>query len=75
MTITVDATYANGVFRPKQALTLPEGAEVRLAISAGEKSDAREDGDPLAGLIGTFATGRSDGAANHDKYIYGEPRS
>ncbi len=75
MTIIVDATYENGVFKPSQAIVLPEGTAVRLAISAGEDTLADDGGDPLAGLIGTFATGRSDGAAKHDKYIYGDPRS
>ena len=70
MTITVEATYENGILRPNQALTLADGAKVRLTISPVEPDD-----DPLAGLIGTFSSGRSDGAENHDKYIYGDPRS
>jgi predicted DNA-binding antitoxin AbrB/MazE fold protein len=70
MTITVEATYENGILRPNQALTFADGAKVLLTISSVE-----EDEDPLAGLIGTFSSGRSDGAANHDKYIYGDPHS
>jgi predicted DNA-binding antitoxin AbrB/MazE fold protein len=70
MTITVDATYKNGVLTPKQALALADGAEVHLTISPVDQGD-----DPLAGLIGIFSSGRSDGAANHDKYIYGDPQS
>jgi predicted DNA-binding antitoxin AbrB/MazE fold protein len=69
MSITVDATYENGFFKPKQALNLLEGAEVRLTIRSAEPDD-----DPLAGLIGTFSSGRTDGAAKHDQYIYGDPR-
>lgn len=70
MSITVEAVYENGLLRPKQTLTLADGAEVRITINP-----VGPDEDPLAGLIGTFSSGRSDGAANHDKYIYGDPRS
>ena len=47
-----------------------EGTEVELTMTAPGPDD-----DPLAGLIGIFSTGRADGAANHDKYIYGDPHS
>jgi hypothetical protein len=30
--------------------------------------------DPLAGLIGVFSSGRTDGAEQHDHYIYGTPK-
>jgi predicted DNA-binding antitoxin AbrB/MazE fold protein len=66
MTITVEATYENGVLRPKQALTLADGAEVRLTISPVEQEE-----DPFEAVIGT-CEGPPDGAANHDKYIYGD---
>lgn len=65
MTITVDATYENGVLKPKQPLTLTEGTEVRLAISPVD-----EDYDPLDAVIG-IGDGLPDGADNHDKYLYG----
>lgn len=65
MTITVDATYENGVLKPKQPLTLTEGTEVRLAISPVD-----EDHDPLDAVIG-IGDGLPDGADNHDKYLYG----
>jgi predicted DNA-binding antitoxin AbrB/MazE fold protein len=70
MSITIEATYENGVFKPKKPLALAEGTEVQLTMKAVE-----EDDDPLAGLIGIFSSGRTDGAANHDKYIYGDPHS
>jgi predicted DNA-binding antitoxin AbrB/MazE fold protein len=69
MSITVDATNENGVLKPKQPLSLADGAEVRLTVSP-----VNENADPLEGLIGVFSSGRTDGAANHDKYIYGDPR-
>jgi len=66
MSMTVEATYENGVLKPKQPLTLPEGAEVRLTVCA-----LQEPEDPLKGVIGIGQSGRTDGAENHDKYIYG----
>ena len=50
-------------------LTLAEGTEVRLTLSAVD-----EDYDPLAAVIGIGDSGRTDGADNHDKYIYGKIR-
>ena len=68
MTTTIKATYVNGVLKPTKPLALPEGAEVKLTMTTN-------DDDPLAGLLGVFSSGRTDGAANHDKYIYGDPHS
>jgi predicted DNA-binding antitoxin AbrB/MazE fold protein len=69
MSITVEATYENGVLRPKQALPLADGAEVRLTINSVE-----QDNDPFEAVIG-ICDGPPDGAANHDKYLYGDRRS
>jgi predicted DNA-binding antitoxin AbrB/MazE fold protein len=66
MTTTIKATYIQGVFKPEGPIALAEGAQVELTLTIPS-----EDDDPLAGLIGIFSTGRTDGAANHDKYIYG----
>jgi len=68
MTIVVEAVYENGLLKPKQPLTLAEGTEVRLTVTP-----AAEPYDPLAGVIG-IGEGRTDGAAKHDKYIYGKIR-
>jgi predicted DNA-binding antitoxin AbrB/MazE fold protein len=69
VSITVEATYANGVLTPKQPLALPEGADVRLTIDPAHK-----DRDPLEAVIGIGDSGRTDGADNHDHYIYGVPK-
>ncbi len=69
MTITIDATFENGMLKPKTPLGLAEGAEVRVTINA---LDA--DHDPLEAVIGSCDSGRTDGADNHDKYIYGKLR-
>ena len=67
MTIVVDATYQNGILKPKEPLTLAEGAEVRLTITP-----AAEPYDPLEAVIGIGESGRTDGAEHHDQYIYGK---
>ena len=69
MSVTVEATYENGVFKPRQPLDLAEGAEVRLTV---DPVTADED-DPLDAVIG-IGEGPPDGADNHDKYIYGKDR-
>ena len=69
MTLTVEAIYENGVLKPKQPLVLDEGTEVRLTVTP-----VAEDHDPLAGVIGVCKTGRTDGAENHDRYLYGKRR-
>jgi predicted DNA-binding antitoxin AbrB/MazE fold protein len=69
MPITIEAVYENGVLKPKQPLALTEGTEVRLSVTP-----IKEDHDPLAAVIG-IGEGVPDGAEDHDKYIYGTPRS
>jgi predicted DNA-binding antitoxin AbrB/MazE fold protein len=69
MTITVEATYENGVLKPKEPLALDEGTAVRLTLSTVD-----QDNDPLKDVIGIGDSGRTDGAANHDYYIYGTRR-
>jgi predicted DNA-binding antitoxin AbrB/MazE fold protein len=67
MTLTIDAIYEKGLLKPKNPLTLPEGAEVHLIITP-----VNSDTDPLDGVIGIGESGRSDGAETHDKYLYGK---
>jgi predicted DNA-binding antitoxin AbrB/MazE fold protein len=69
MTITVEATFENGLLKPKQPLTMVEGTEVRLTIIP-----LADDYDPLEAVIGIGESGRTDGADNHDHYIYGTRR-
>ena len=67
MAIVVEATYQNGILKPKEPLSLAEGADVRLTIVP-----AHDDYDPLEAVIG-IGEGLPDGADHHDKYIYGDP--
>ena len=39
MTVTVDATYQNGMFKSAQPVASPEGAKVRLLITPIEDKD------------------------------------
>jgi predicted DNA-binding antitoxin AbrB/MazE fold protein len=71
MTITVQAVYENGVFKPKQTVGLVDGTEVRLILQTEEELD-----DPLEAVIGIGdGPPEGDGAQNHDKYIYGKAHS
>jgi predicted DNA-binding antitoxin AbrB/MazE fold protein len=69
MTTTIKATYVNGVLKPTKPLTLREGAKVKLTMTT-----AANDDDPLEGVIGIGSSGRTDGADQHDHYIYGTPK-
>ncbi len=91
MTITVEATFENGILKPKTPLNLAEGARVQVTIrphaeangapgktsapEVAEEEDIELDkDDPLAKVIGSCESGLTDGADNHDYYIYGKPR-
>ena len=69
MRLTIVAVYENGVLKPKQPLALVEGTEVRLNLSTLD-----ENYDPLEAVIGIGESGRTDGADQHDHYIYGTPK-
>lgn len=69
MSIVVEATFENGTFKLAQPVALPEGTQVRLRITPVD-----EECDPLDSVIG-ICDGPTDGAENHDKYIYGKPQS
>jgi predicted DNA-binding antitoxin AbrB/MazE fold protein len=69
MTLTVEAIYANGAFQPKQPVSLAEGTQVELTVRTDTEAQ-----DPFEAVIGT-CDGPADGAANHDRYLYGERHS
>lgn len=66
MTITVEAIYVNGAFQPTQPVALPEGTQVKLTVRAD-----KEAADPFEAVIGS-CDGPEDGAASHDRYLYGD---
>jgi predicted DNA-binding antitoxin AbrB/MazE fold protein len=69
MSTIIKATYTDGVLKLREPLALDEGAEVELIL----KSPLPDD-DPLDAVIGIGESGRTDGADNHDHYIYGTPK-
>ena len=69
VTLTIKATYQNGVLKPKEPLALAEGTEVEAVLHPVD-----EDYDPLEAVIGIGDSGRTDGADQHDHYIYGTPK-
>lgn len=90
MTITVDATYEDGVLKPAQPLPLSEHEKVRVTVEPQVVVDVRgpeigkEPARPtlaekliaLANALPEEVVARlpSDGASQHDHYIYGTPK-
>jgi predicted DNA-binding antitoxin AbrB/MazE fold protein len=48
-----------------------DGADNYAKSARGEMTEARL-ADPFAGIVGLCKSGRTDGAENHDKYLYGK---
>jgi predicted DNA-binding antitoxin AbrB/MazE fold protein len=90
MTITVDATYEDGVLKPAQPLPLPAHAQVRVTVEprlATTPSVRESPTDPGAPSLveRIIARGKAlpeevlarlprDGASQHDHYTYGTPK-
>ena len=79
MSTTVKAVYENGVFKPKEPVSLAEHAEVEVVIPTPPAGPAAADGEDPTGwkaideLIGCIKGGPSDVAENHDHYLYDDP--
>jgi predicted DNA-binding antitoxin AbrB/MazE fold protein len=92
MTITIEATYANGVLRPSQPLPLAENEKVQVTVMPAERHASAVTGAPsesppagqmlgeeIAALVEALPpevvdTWPTDGASQHDHYIYGTPK-
>jgi predicted DNA-binding antitoxin AbrB/MazE fold protein len=89
MSITIDATYEDGVLKPSQPLPFSEHQQVRVTVEAGTPSllDRRDEiqttGPSLAERLIARANALpeevvarlpTDGASQHDHYIYGTPK-
>ncbi len=77
MTITVAATYEDGVLKPEAPLNLKEKSKVTLTIEAAPEAKADDD-DPtgwkaIDRLIGSVRSGLTDVSEKHDDYLYGDP--
>jgi predicted DNA-binding antitoxin AbrB/MazE fold protein len=81
MTISVEATFENGAFKPSRPVSLPEGTPVRLeVIPVATPISRSHEEDPLEEVIGICDDGPAVSLAErHDEFIYGfkldqEPR-
>ncbi|HYX30677.1 MAG TPA: antitoxin AF2212-like protein [Pyrinomonadaceae bacterium] len=82
MTTNLKAIYENGVLRLEEPLSLPNGAEVDVQVTApeegnGDRTRGSEDQwDALTQLLADCAidTGIPDLASQHDHYLYGTPK-
>jgi predicted DNA-binding antitoxin AbrB/MazE fold protein len=90
MTITINATYENGVLKPESPLPLSEHEKVRVTVEPQVGIDFRgrqigtEPARPslaeqliaLANALPEEVVARlpTDGASQHDHYIYGTPK-
>jgi len=90
MTITIEATYEDGVLKPAEPLPYSEHARVRVTVEEPEVADSSllQFGEPPAGpslaerIIArahaipdeVVAQWPTDGASQHDHYIYGTPK-
>jgi predicted DNA-binding antitoxin AbrB/MazE fold protein len=78
MSITVSATYENGVLKPDAPLGLREKAKVRVTIEEPASATA-DDEDPAAwkaidSLMGIGKAVAPDVSEKHDDHLYGDPR-
>jgi hypothetical protein len=84
MTLYLRAIYEGGVFRPLEPIEIAEHQEVSLLVETPDEPGRAPDGDlPIwdfaAQLIRdasdeTFQTLPTDGASQHDHYLYGAPK-
>jgi hypothetical protein len=78
VSITVGATYENGVLKPDTPLELQEKAKVRVTIEEA-KPAAKDDDDPtgwkaIDTLMGIGKAVAPDVSEKHDDHLYGDPR-
>ena len=69
MTISVQAVYENGVFRPTQAINLPEHCQVVVQIYPIQVTPEKPELDDIYALLSArFESGESDVAARHNEH-------
>ncbi len=73
MTVKVHAIYRNGAFLPSTPVSMAEGAEVELTVTADDRSATLVAG--LEEIARLPAEGANDGfsGADHDRVLYREP--
>ncbi len=56
----------------RRQLSLSEGDEVLVRVESATDAPEERKPNPLYGIIGIGKKGPSDGAENHDLYLYGK---
>jgi predicted DNA-binding antitoxin AbrB/MazE fold protein len=65
--MTIKAIYEKGVFRPTEAIDLPEGAEAEILLHDRSMSDANLDA--IYKILGeSYASGETDVAEHHNEH-------
>jgi predicted DNA-binding antitoxin AbrB/MazE fold protein len=80
--MTIHAIYENGVFRPLEAVELPDKAEVEISIQSTKPCSSKAQiGHPALRRLLEIAdrypgdpNSPTDRAAQHDHYLYGTPK-
>ena len=78
--MTVRGRVKNGVVVLEPGIALPEGAAVRLEITASQEGQVEVDengrtlGQKLLKYAGKAVGLPPDAARNHDHYLYGTPK-
>ena len=69
MTKTIHAIYDNGVFRPIEAVDLPDHCEVEFEVRSVKEDSERPTLDDVYSILTTsFDGGHPDDAANHNEH-------
>jgi predicted DNA-binding antitoxin AbrB/MazE fold protein len=78
--MSFDAIYENGVFRPLNPVDIPANTKVRCQNVEVLESSVVSDDRPLMRLVEIAYSfpddpeAPTDGAAQHDHYLYGTPK-
>jgi len=69
MTMTFQAVYENGVFRPTEKLNLPDHCQVAVEIHQIQLGSEKPDLNDIYDLLSArFNSGESDVAARHNEH-------
>jgi predicted DNA-binding antitoxin AbrB/MazE fold protein len=74
---TIHAIYENGVFRPLDAVALPDRCEVELSVRPAQTNGGHPALARLLEIANRFPdnpNSPTDRAAQHDHYLYGAPK-
>jgi hypothetical protein len=75
--MTIHAIYENGVFRPLEAVELPESSEVEINVVSSKPWAGHPGLMPLIEIAYKYPSNPdlpTDGAAQVDHYLYGTPK-